>query len=198
MNIGKVAAALVFGFSTLAQADMILFSKSGSLGAVSGSMSYSFVSGNLGKLTISLTNVAPAPNGGFLTGLAFNIVSADSGATASLFSKTNASFLGMTHVNTAPFGTFDAGAALGGNWTGGGNPSPGIAVGSSATFVFNITASDASTRHAADFLGSGSEELALRFRGFENGGSDKIQVPAAGPIGLAAAGMLHAARRKRK
>jgi len=180
-----------------AQADVILFSKAGALGAVNGSMDYTFVSGSLGKLTISLTNISPAPNGGKLTGLAFDIVSADTNASASLFSKTNANFVGMTNVSAAPFGTFDAGAALGGNWLGGGSPNGGIAVGGSATFVFNITATDASTRTAANFLGSGNDSLALRFRGFADGGSDKVLVPSAGPLSLAAGAFLFAARRRR-
>lgn len=198
MFIARYAGLIAVGISAFANADVILFSKSGTWGAVGGSMSYSFVSGNLGKLTISLTNTSPASNGGYLTGLAFNIVSADANATASLFSGTNAAFVGMTNVNTAPFGTFDAGAALGGSWTGGGSPAAGIAVGSSATFVFNITASDASSRHATDFIGSGGEELALRYRGFADGGSDKLQVPGAGPVGLASAGALVASRRRRR
>ncbi|MBN8599364.1 MAG: hypothetical protein J0L78_16960 [Planctomycetes bacterium] len=199
MNTKAIFVAVPFiACAAVAQADMILFSKSGASGAVSGSMDYTFVSGSLGKLTISLTNVSPAPNGGKLTGLAFDIVSADANATASLFSKTNSNFVGMTNVSAAPFGTFDAGAALGGNWLGGGSPNGGIAVGGSATFVFNITASDASTRTAANFLGSGDDSLALRFRGFVDGGSDKMLVPSSGTLSLAAGGLVFAARRRRR
>ncbi|MBL8875905.1 MAG: hypothetical protein JNM86_08940 [Phycisphaerae bacterium] len=199
MNTKAILVAVpLVAFGAAAQADLILFSKVGVSGAVNGSMDYTFVSGSLGKLTISLTNVSPAPNGGKLTGFAFDIVSADSNASASLFSKTNANFVGMTNVSAAPFGTFDAGAALGGNWLGGGSPNGGIAVGSSATFVFNITASDASTRTAANFLGSGDDSLAIRFRGFVDGGSDKLLVPSGGTLSLAAGGLVLAARRRRR
>ncbi|MGH7244207.1 MAG: hypothetical protein ACREJD_12405 [Phycisphaerales bacterium] len=194
----RIAIMTAVASASFAQADMIQFSKTGALGAVDGSMSYSFVSGSLGKLTISLTNISPVANGGKLTGFAFDIVSADPGATASLFSKTNANFVGMTNVSASPYGTFDAGAALGGNWLGGGSPNGGIAIGASATFVFNITASDASTRTASNFLGTGDDSLALRYRGFVDGGSDKLLVPSAAPLSLAACGICFGARRRKR
>jgi len=146
------------------------------LGAFTGTMTYDDVS----TLTITLNNTTPA-GGGYITGFLFNI---DGSATATLTPSPTGSFLNLTSgdLDGSPFGTFDAGAALGGNFLGGGSPNSGIAVGAGATFVFNVTGTDASSLTVNDFiseLSSGSDDhdaaLLVRFRGIDLGeGSDKV------------------------
>lgn len=162
-----------------------------------GSMNYVFNSGTTGTMTITLNNTTSSSVGGYLTGFVFDIASMDSSASATLSSTTNSNFLNTGSESAAPFGMFDAGAALGANWTGGGNPNGGIGAGLSAMFVFNISASDASSLTTMSFLGMGTD-LAVRFRGLNNGGSDKILIQEQPPLNivplptgvLAGAGML--------
>ena len=93
-----------------------------------GTLNYSFVSGTSGTLVVTLNNTSASSVGGYLTGFVFNIASADSGASATLSSATNTNFLDTGTESASPFGTFDAGAALGANWTGGGSPQRRAAV----------------------------------------------------------------------
>jgi hypothetical protein len=107
------------------------------LGAYEGTIEYvpDVNNSTQGLLTINLINTTHVDIGGFITGFVFNIDSTDPDATASLTSYTHP-FLGVTNHPAPPFGhSFTAGAALGGNWTGGGNPNPGIEVGATGTFV---------------------------------------------------------------
>jgi len=103
-----------------------------------------------------------------------------------------------------PFGNpFDAGAALGGSFLGGGSPNAGIGVGQTGTFSFLISALDAGGLNASDFLNGGPFDFnfVIRFRGFEDGGSDKVPaamlttpnvVPVPMPLALGAAGLIAA------
>lgn len=163
----------------------------------SGSIEYLYNGGNSGSLTISLTNTTSPSIGGYLTGFVFNINSADAGLISSLVSASNASFLDTGIENAAPFGMFDSGAALGANWTGGGSPSLGLGTGASGMFTFSISASDASSLHASSFLGTGNE-FAVRFRGLNDGGSDKLLVPAPSGASLVAMMMLGMGARRRR
>lgn len=160
-----------------------------------GTLDYVYDSGNTGTLSISITNSSSAI-GGFLTGFVFNIGSADANADASLAFASNLDFLNTGYEGAMPFGQFDAGAALGANWSGGGSPSFGLAVGDSGLFEFTITASDADLLTTASFFGAG-DEFAVRFRGLDNGGSDKILSPAPGTGALALLGLGFAGRRRR-
>lgn len=191
-----------------ASADIVSFlgnsaASTSNLGLLSGSLEYVSITGTTGKVTITLTNTTPGSIGGYITGLVFNVPGSGS---ASLFSTTNANFLDTGSESAPPFGTFDAGAALGANWTGGGSPNGGIAVGQTATLVFNVTASNAASLTAADFLGSAnSVEMVVRFRGLANGGSDKVpvipdipEVPAPATAALAGLGALALASRRRR
>lgn len=170
------------------------------LGDFAGTIEYTFDADDMGTLTISLENTGPFDNGGFITGVVFNIGSTDDDAGAALMSTTNASFLEVTDEPAPPFGTFDAGAALGADWTGGGDPTDGIAVGDSDSFTFKVTADDAMFLSASSFLeGPNKHNFVVRFRGFEDGGSDKVPgVPAPGALSLIAlAGLLSSPRRRR-
>lgn len=168
------------------------------LGDFTGTVEYTFTGGNTGTLVVELTNTSEASNGGFLVAFVFRINSSDGSASATLASTTNAAFLNITGdgLNGAPFGMYDAGAGLNGSYLGGGNPSPGIGVGETDTFSFDIVATDASTLDTMDFLtGSGGFDFLTRFRGFEDEGSDKVPgtttniIPLPAPAILAAIGL---------
>jgi len=125
------------------------------------------------SLTITLTNTSPAGNGGFIVADAFNL---PGGVSATLASTTNSNFDTFLQgtVTTSPFGTRTDIISLGGNLNNafegaGGNPSGGIGVGQSATFVFNLSGNGATE---TDIFNS---EL-VRFKGFNNGASDKTGV----------------------
>ncbi|MEQ9616616.1 MAG: hypothetical protein RLN60_01130 [Phycisphaerales bacterium] len=152
-----------------------------------------------GELTITIDNTTPMAVGGFLTGIIFNIQSMDPGAAGTLASSSNPNFLNTPNANGQPFGTnFDAGAALGANWEGGGTPSFGVAIGDSATFVFSIFASDADLLTDTSFSTPGIEDpsFIVRFRGGID--SDKVPAnPAPGAVALLGLGGLAASRRRR-
>lgn len=162
-------------------------------------MDYVFNSGNEGVLTISMTNDTSSSIGGFLTGFVFNIDSADISASAILSSTTDADFLNTGVESASPFGMFDAGSALGANWTGGGTPSAGMATNTLETFVFSINASDAGSLDSSSFFGGDGSGFAVRFRGLNDGGSDKVlaTIPTPGTASLAVLGLAVATRRRR-
>jgi hypothetical protein len=160
-------------------------------------LDYTFNGGSSGTLTIDISNTTTEGSvGGYLTGFVFNILSSDALASASLLSGSHASFLDTGIENAAPFGVFDAGAALGANWQGGGNPSFGLGVGDAGSFEFAITASDADALSAMSFVGTGGD-FAVRFRGLDDGGSDKLLAPAPGTGAMALLGLGFASRRRR-
>jgi len=192
-----------------ARADIILIqSNSGAstegLGTFTGSIDYAFdaIDGD-GRLIITLTNTSPAGNGGFLTGFVFNINSVDANASATLVSGSPVTLINAPNQNGAPFGNpYDGGAALGGNFLDGGNPSAGIAVGATGTFEFEVNACDASTLTASSFLSGPFEyDFLVRFRGFADGGSDKVPaekaIPGPSAILMACIGILMIGRRRR-
>lgn len=162
-----------------------------------GTIDYTATGASAGVVTIVLNNVTPAAVGGYLTGFVFNIDSTDVNASATLTSTTNPNFLNTGPESANPFGSFDAGAALGANWEGGGNPALGIPVGGSGTFTFNVAANDAMSLTSSSFInGPNQFNFVVRFRGLTGGGSDKVPVPAPGPIALAALGLLCLAKRR--
>lgn len=149
-------------------------------GVFSGSVKYSYDDVlEVGTLVVTLDNTTDDDLGGYITGFVFNI---DGDATATFNPDPQFNFEGVTNESASPFGTFDAGAALGGNFTGGGNPTIGIAVDDPARdFVFDITGADAATLTAGSFLtetSSGNDNntafFVVRFKGFDDGGSDKV------------------------
>ncbi len=189
--------ALVVLFAASAARAATVFVGDGSVGtgntgvSYTGTLDFNSVSG---VLTITLTNTTdPASIGGYLTGFVFNVAGAFGPGTAVLASASNSSFLDVTvgskpkdppfsREDASPFGSFEAGAAVGANFTGGGNPTVGIPVGGSATFTFNVTGSGVGALTDLSFLsengihppGSSDAFFVARFKGLANGDSDKV------------------------
>jgi hypothetical protein len=159
-------------------------------------------SGTSASVSVLLTNTTLLANGGFITGLAVN---PDPGATGLVFTScTNAAFIDCgSPVTASPFGNFVAGAALGGNWLGGGSPNAGIAVGASATFTFTISGSAAllGAMTAEDVFNEEDDRaLVVRFRGGVGGWSDKVlgcAAPAPGAVALLGVAGMFGGRRRR-
>ena len=134
-------------------------------------------------LTIILTNTSPAANGGFLTADAFSLGAAgtdDIQVTAFTGDPVFTDFelfpsplpSGGGGISANPFSDREfLISATAGDWEGGGNPGGGIPVGASATFMLTLS-EDIDATDLASFFDS----EAIRFRGFEDGGSDKTGV----------------------
>lgn len=195
---------MALGMSNKASADIINIvadtnNSTEGLGNFSGTLQYDYLMGNMGLLTVMLNNTSDESNGGWITGLIFNFATNDENASANLADATHP-FENAPWQNGAPFGDpFMGGAALGGDWLGGGDPGFGIAVGDSGTFSFDINATDAELLTAGSFLqGMFDYNFLVRFKGFENGGSDKVPaVPAPGALVIFGLGTLAQRRRKR-
>jgi MYXO-CTERM domain-containing protein len=205
MRCIAAAAVAASALTTAASADLVAIAGDSAnsaegLGDFVGSVEYTSIGGDAGTLIISLTNTSDPANGGFITGFLFNIDSTDPGVIAELVSGDYPfDQCDGNGLNGQPFGNpYDAGAALGGNFEGGGNPSNGIGVGDTGTFTFAIIADDAGSLSGNDFLNGPYEfDFIVRFRGFEDGGSDKVPVPAPGALALLALAGLTAGRRRR-
>ncbi|MCE2884081.1 MAG: hypothetical protein LW806_04145 [Planctomycetaceae bacterium] len=165
------------------------------LGTFTGSMTFVATGATTGQLSVELTNTSPIGNSGWLTAFAFNVVD---GVSLSLAPGSTWNFL----VNPAgsPYGDFDFGASTSESWEGGGPPSNGIAIGSTLTTVFTVTANASvlATLTDSSFLDdSGGHAFVARFRGFADGNSDKVTgvvVPA--PGALAMLGLVGTRRRR--
>jgi hypothetical protein len=205
LNTGVLSlfAAAALGLSSPALASIVFVqadmdASEHGLGDFDGSIQYDHLGGDDGLLTIELTNTSDVDNGGFLTGFAFN--TGDYTVALDLTSATHP-FDYISPVNGQPYGDFAHGAALGGNWQGGGNPFNGIAVGDTGTFVFDLSSVDAGLIEALTFLSGANEyNFVVRFLGFEDGGSDKVpggEIPAPGALAILGLAGLTAARRNR-
>lgn len=199
-GIATFAAAMLVG---AAEASIVSFESNPGLeglGSYDGSMEWIYGGGSAGMLRVTLTNTSPAANGGYLTGFAFRAVYNDQLKIAYMSSYPGWSEIVDPACN--PFGEFDHGAALGGNWLGGGSPLAGIAVGATKSFDFDVRGSVAmlSTLIAHDFFDeSDGYGFVARFRGFEDGGSDKVtaSMPAPGVLTALGFGALGSRRRRR-
>jgi hypothetical protein len=155
-------------------------SGSGALGSFSGDFNYNSPNSTI---TVSLTNTSPAANGGFLTAFAFNIP--DSFAITGIgFSATGYEFFKLLPpVNAPPFGSFDTGAGLSSDsWEGGGDPNNGIPVGGQGIFTFTLFGVDGGSLSTDNFFSQPDPWFVARFRGFNDGGSDKVPLNTNTPI----------------
>lgn len=171
------------------------------------SYSYSAIT-STGTLTVEMENTTPSGNG-YLTGFLFGKVDLGAFSSISLSAAPNSEWKLALDDSGSPFGNFEYGAALDGDWTGGGSPSDGIAAGDSFTFEFKFVGGNAATLDTADFLQADDNGrfMAVRFRGGGMGGegSDKVLgtivlIPLPAPVWMAGAGLLAVAgyRMKRR
>lgn len=196
-------SAAVAAADTVAIQGVVAASTESTGATYSGTLEYNFISGSTGELKVSLSNDSPAAVGGFLTGFLFR---ADAVTGAALNSANPSDFQSTGAGSGAPFGTFDGGAALGGNFLGGGSPNNGLAIGESGMFIFSVSSASASSISAADFLGTLDEPgFLVRFKGLTGGGSDKVPgggflvaVPLPGAGALAGVGLLAVGIRRRR
>lgn len=212
-----VAATAAFAQTASAGTMSISFGSAqgiSNLGSFTGSMQWSYAGGSAtrGFLTVSLKNTSSVH--GYLTAFALN--GPKTGFTYSLQTTSSpAENFGMIggganptgSINAAPWDNYVVGASTSNSWTGGGSPLKGLDVGEIGTFTFNVDAA-ASLLAGLDVLSfftsnDGNPEFAVRFRGFDNGGSDKVAaqmtvVPVPMPVAIAAAGLLGAAALRRR
>lgn len=204
--IGSAVMVAISAITTEANSTMIAFDSLpglNGLGSYSGTCEWTaptLASGGGGVLAFTLTNTSSARNGGYLTGFGFRLIQ----PLAASFRPDPVQLPGWMAIydfNAPPFGMFDAGAALGGDWTGGGAPQNGIGVGETMVFSFDVSGPWEillGIDIAELFDQSQDHQFIARFKGFDDGDSDKVpaNLPAPGAVVLAAlAGAI--ARRRR-
>ena len=80
-------------------------------------------------------------------------------------------------VSASPFADFDIGAALGGSFEGGGSPTAGITTGGEERFRFTLKGAGVENLTEASFINEVNGDgqfFAVRFKGFNDKGSDKV------------------------
>ena len=207
----SLAAAVVLGTCASSDAAIVPITSNTALsteglGAFIGSLNYTFLGGTTGTLDVTLTNTTDASIGGYITALMFRPPPELGAFSCSL---TSSSFAAMTNIpagsSGSPFtGSWIGGAGTGGSWLAGGAPGGGIGIGQTGMFSFTITGANASMLSSDAFV-SGSlvsdpYAFIVRFRGLENGGSDKVpanELPAPGAIALLSLAGLGSGRRRR-
>lgn len=190
----------------------------GTLGNFVGDFSYNAIEA---ELDVSITNTSDVNNGGYITAFAFN--NPFDSITGVSFSSSDPDFnlIGGSDfdnsISSMPYGQFDIGASISNAFLGGGQPQKGIGVGDTETFTFSLTGTGTafSNLNIQDFLG----ELSIgnstdkqpgffiaRFRGFNDGGSNKTlgDIPSTVPepatialVGIGLAGLACGAVRRR-
>lgn len=178
LSLGATFSLLAGASSALADSVEIVGLTSAStenLGKFLGSLDYTPAGDGTGTLVVSLANISPAGNDGFITGFLYN-VDCDDPALSIVLQPGSTHPFEFADGSGAPFGgDYMAGAALGGSFLGGGNPNQGIAVGETGVFTFLVTTEQADDLTVASFLeGPYAQNFIVRFRGFEDGGSDKV------------------------
>jgi hypothetical protein len=156
-------------------------------GSFNGTAQYSAANANQATLTVELWNTSLAANGGYLTAFVFHNPSDQITGATLVSTNSHFSILGgpsfQGDIAAPPFGNFDLGASTSGAFLGGGSPVGGIGVGESSTFTFALEGTGLDlltwdsffdTASAADGGSHGPVAMLARFRGFINGGSDKV------------------------
>lgn len=227
--MSRVAIAFMVALSPAAYAASVSLAGCGlnSLGCFEAEASYDG-SDSAGTMTIAITNTS---TDGWLTAFAFNNPGSSAGtgsigAVSLNSAPSNFQLIGNAGwddgINASPLGQFDIGASTSNSWQGGGNPSRGLAAGSTGVFQFGLTGNLAGLTIASFFgslldatlgeysedpgIGSyGAQVFAVRFRGFDCEplceGSDKapgsvVPIPPAVALFLSGLGVLAWLRRR--
>jgi hypothetical protein len=173
-------------------------------GSFEGTLSYSYdpLTEN-GRLLLTLTNLNRHVEGGYITGVIFNVDSHWPDASATLLNGPDR-LLDAHRRNGKSFGNpFDAGAALKGRFLAGGRARDGVAPGQSVTFEFEINARDAASLSSLSFIdGRFDHNFLVRFRKFNGGGGDIVPgqvgaIPGPSALVALAIGALATSRRRR-
>lgn len=148
------------------------------IGAFLGDFSFSATNDNTAQISLSLTNTSPVANGGYLVAFAFNNPS-DLITGISLSSSTPSfGLLGSPGFNNSipasPYADFDIGSSITSSWIGGGSPNGGIGVGVTESFTFVLSGNGFLGLSEQSFFSEGDPWFAARFKGFLDGGSDKV------------------------
>jgi hypothetical protein len=201
--IAAAGSAAVSASASMSTASFAPCASTEGLGSFHADLAYSYYGGTSATIAITLTNNTDMSLGGYITALALN----PSGMSGSLafVSSTNALFTAIASpVSAPPYGMFAAGAGLGGQFLGIGDPSAGIAVGGSEIFTFTLTGSAAALAalDAETVLASSpGYGMVVRFRGGAvDDWSDKVvgcALPAPGALALLGAMGLVTKRRRR-
>ncbi len=160
------------------------------LGNYTATLTFTDTDATHATLRVDITNTSPAANGGYLTAFVLNNPGNQiSNVTVGSPFGTNFQVIPVggpfnnDGVNGAPFGQFDFGASTFKDFEGGGPPNKGIGVGNSESFLFNLVGTSLNTLNVMSFVnaksvgpgdGMGHQFFVARFRGFKNGGSDKV------------------------
>ncbi len=191
-HVVAVAGFALLASAGSARADIVYIGENTVPGQFSGSVEVRSQTTTSAVIEVKLTNIStPLSNGGYLTGFAFNDpntaskgnISGVTSYTTTYSPPTGQAFtlLGAptftNTVSTSPYGNFDIGAAVGGDWLGGGMPQDGLAIGETGTFTFVVSGYNLTNLSAANLLAATSSNytagFVVRFRGFTDGSSDK-------------------------
>lgn len=205
-TVAAVAAAASAGAAIVPITSNSPLSTEG-LGEFTGTLDYTYLGGSAGTLAVTLTNTTPAGIGGYITAFMFR-PPPELGTFVSALTASN--FVDLVNIpagtSGSPFpGPWIGGAGLKGSWLAGGQPSGGIGIGQTGVFTFSITGANASMLTSDSFV-SGSlvsdpYAFVVRFRGMEDGGSDKVpanQLPSPGAVSLLALAGAASGRRRRE
>lgn len=184
------AALLLAMFAVPAQAVYLIGADSTEgLGYYDAELLYGATSPTEAQITLIVRNYCSPEQGGYITGFALNNPGDQiSTITAGEWFVDSFELLGAdapyNAVKATPYGLFDFGAALGGNFLGGGSPVLGLPADYGSTehiFTFMLTGEDLDQLTEWDFVYEGSKRkggpqtgcFVVRFKGFLDGGSDK-------------------------
>jgi hypothetical protein len=196
------------------------------IGSFDGSVAYVYDNvANKYSLVVSLTNTTTTTNPNYtnlkITGFVFNdnVSGLTLGPLVQNPTTLNFQLLPTSGgtVSASPFGAYEHGAAIGGDWLGGGSPTNGIGSGQTGTFTFTVTGPNLSGLGVTNFLSEGghgasaayaNEPFVVRFKGQNSdkngaeiivdvgGSTPETPLPAAALGGIGLLGGMGVIRRR--